>query len=57
VGHAPVRASVLRNVAGGALAMALTYGAGSLVGERQESSQVPGAYCYVALKPVSKGRY
>jgi hypothetical protein len=31
-GHAPVYAAVLRNVAGGALAMALTYGAGSLLG-------------------------
>jgi hypothetical protein len=31
-GHAPVRPAVLRNVAGGALAMALIYGAGSLLG-------------------------
>jgi len=31
-GDAPVRAAVLRNVAGGAVAMALTYGAGSLLG-------------------------
>ncbi|HEV2637137.1 MAG TPA: VIT family protein [Actinocrinis sp.] len=32
LGHAPVRAGVLRNVAGGALAMAVTYGVGSLLG-------------------------
>jgi vacuolar iron transporter family protein len=32
MGQAPVRPAVLRNMAGGALAMALTYGAGSLLG-------------------------
>jgi vacuolar iron transporter family protein len=32
IGHAPVRPGVLRNVAGGALAMAITYGVGSLPG-------------------------
>nr|WP_134002243.1 VIT family protein [Streptomyces sp. 846.5] len=32
LGHAPVRASILRNVAGGALAMGVTYLAGTLLG-------------------------
>jgi VIT1/CCC1 family predicted Fe2+/Mn2+ transporter len=32
LGAAPVRPAILRNVAGGALAMAVTYGAGSLLG-------------------------
>jgi VIT1/CCC1 family predicted Fe2+/Mn2+ transporter len=32
LGAAPVRQAILRNVAGGALAMAVTYGAGSLLG-------------------------
>ena len=32
LGQAPVRPAVLRNVAGGILAMAVTYGIGALVG-------------------------
>ena len=32
LGKAPVRPAVLRNVAGGALAMLVTYGIGALVG-------------------------
>ena len=32
LGKAPIRPAVLRNVAGGALAMAITYGVGELLG-------------------------
>ena len=34
LGHAPVRPAVLRNIAGGMVAMAVTYGIGALVGTR-----------------------